>query len=215
MAYIEIENLSKSIKGAMVLDGINLSLEKNKIYGFVGRNGSGKTMLFKAICGLLRPTQGTITIDGRQVGEGGACPVSIGVMIENVGLWPYLSAVENLRALASIRRVIGRDEIKQVIRRVGLNPDDQKTFGKFSLGMKQRLVLAQAIMEKPDLLVLDEPTNAIDVDGVELVRQIIQEEVARGATVLLASHSMEDFDQFCDAVYPMKQGKLTTLEEGA
>lgn len=208
MAYIEINHLTKKIKNATVLDDIQLSLSRNQIYGFVGRNGSGKTMLFKAISGLIRPTQGSITIDGGRVGDGDAYPVSIGVMIENVGLWPYLSAMENLQALASIRRVIARRDVADAIRRVGLNPDDKKTFGKFSLGMKQRLVLAQAIMEKPELLVLDEPTNAIDADGVDLVKQIIREEVERGATVLLASHSMEDFDQFCDTVYPMKQGKL-------
>jgi len=208
LAFIEIDHLTKKIKNDTVLQDINLSCEKNRIYGFTGRNGSGKTMLFKAIAGLIQPTEGFIRIAGTQIGKEHAYPVSVGVMIENIGLWPYLSAMENLKVLASIRHIVTKQDLVQVIKRVGLNPADKKPFGKFSLGMKQRLVLAQAIMEEPDLLILDEPTNAIDVDGVALFRQIVQEEKNRGATILIASHSMDDFDTFCDNIYAIQEGVL-------
>lgn len=207
MSYIEIKNCSKVIKDNVILDNISLSLEKGKIYGFVGHNGSGKTVLFKLLSGLLYCSDGEIRIAEKQISPDKDYPVRIGVMIENVGLWPYLSAFDNLLVLAKIRKEISEDDIKTVLERVQLDTG-KKVFSKFSLGMKQRLILAQAIMEEPDLLILDEPTNALDKDGVELFKKIVKEEVARGATVLIASHSMEDFSDFCDGVIYLSNGKL-------
>lgn len=207
MAYIEVSNVSKKIKKTVILDHINLSLERNKIYGFIGHNGSGKTVLFKLISGLIYCSEGSIKIDGKKISPDKDYPVKIGVMIENVGLWPNLSAMENLSILAKIRNTATEEDLKTALRRVELN-SGTKVFSKFSLGMKQRLVFAQAIMEKPDLLILDEPTNALDKDGVELFKSIIKEEVARGATVLIASHSMEDFNNFCDGTIFLSDGKL-------
>lgn len=190
MAYIKIENCNKKIKNKVILEDISLSLERNKIYGFIGHNGSGKTVLFKLIAGLIYSNGGSIRIDDKKVSPDRDYPVKVGVMIENISLWPYLSAFENLSVLAKIRNEISDDDIKNALKRVQLDTG-KKAFSKFSLGMKQRLVFAQALMEKPDLLILDEPTNALDKDGVELFKKIIKEEVARGATVLIASHSME------------------------
>ena len=207
MSYIEIKNCSKVIKGNVILDNITLSLEKGKIYGFVGHNGSGKTILFKLLSGLLYCSDGEIKIAEKQISPDKDYPVKIGVMIENVGLWPYLSAFENLLVLAKIRNEISENDIRTVLERVQLDTG-KKAFSKFSLGMKQRLILAQAIMEEPDLLILDEPTNALDKDGVELFKKIVKEEIARGATVLIASHSMEDFSDFCDGVIHLSNGKL-------
>ena len=163
MAYIEINDCSKVIKKTTILDHIDLKLEKNRIYGFVGRNGSGKTMLFKILTGLAQPSSGEIRINGQRVSPQSGYPAKLGVMIENNGLWPYLTAFENLSALAAIRRELSDEEIAAVIERVGLSNDGKK-FAKYSLGMKQRLVFAQAIMEKPELLILDEPTNALDTE---------------------------------------------------
>ena len=206
MAYIEINDCSKIIKKTTILDHIDLKLEKNRIYGFVGRNGSGKTMLFKILTGLAQPSSGEIRINGQRVSPQSGYPVKLGVMIENNGLWPYLTAFENLSALAAIRRELSDEEIAAVIERVGLSNDGKK-FAKYSLGMKQRLVFAQAIMEKPELLILDEPTNALDTEGVRLFKEIIRQEKERGATVLIASHSLEDFPDFCDAIIPMEAGR--------
>ncbi len=207
MAYIEIRHCVKTIKKMTILDDINLSLEKGKIYGFIGHNGSGKTVLFKILAGLIRADAGEVLIDGKKVSPDADYPVNHGVMIENIGLWHYLSATENLEVLAKIRGKIGENEIADALSRVNLHTG-RKHFSKFSLGMKQRLVLAQAIMEKPDILILDEPTNALDKDGVALFKTIIRDEIARGATVLLASHSLEDFAGFCDAVIHLADGRI-------
>lgn len=207
MAYIEIRNCVKTIKKRRILDNINLSLEKGKIYGFVGHNGSGKTVLFKILSGIIYADSGEIIIDGKPVSPKINYPVKQGVIIENVGLWPYLTAKENLEVLAKINGEINENEIDEVLNRVKLDSGN-KCFSKFSLGMKQRLVLAQAIMEKPDLLILDEPTNALDKDGVALFRKIVKEETERGATILLASHSMEHFDELCDGIIYISEGKI-------
>jgi ABC-2 type transport system ATP-binding protein len=214
MAYIEINDCSKIIKKTTILDHIDLKLEKNRIYGFVGRNGSGKTMLFKILTGLAQPSSGEIRINGQRVSPQSGYPVKLGVMIENNGLWPYLTAFENLSALAAIRRELSDEEIAAVIERVGLSNDGKK-FAKYSLGMKQRLVFAQAIMEKPELLILDEPTNALDTEGVRLFKEIIRQEKERGATVLIASHSLEDFPDFCDAIIPMEAGRVVEPKGGS
>ena len=214
MSVVEIEHLTKKLKGKVILSDISLSLEEGAAYGFYGHNGSGKSMLFRAISGLIRPTEGTVTVFGRRIGENGSFPESIGLMIESVGFWPYYTGFENLKTLASIKHVISDADIRRSIERVGLDPDDRRTYGKYSLGMKQRLGIAQAVMEKPNLILLDEPTNALDEDGVELARTIVQEEVLRGACVLIASHNREDLSLLCSRFFKMDDGRLTETTEG-
>lgn len=211
MSYIEIKHCTKSVKKRTILDDINLSLEKGKVYGFVGHNGSGKTVLFKIIAGIIYADSGEVLIDGKIVNAATAYPVTRGVMIENVGLWPYLGAKENLEILAGINGKIGEKEIDEVLKRVQLDTG-RKSFSKFSLGMKQRLILAQAIMEKPELLILDEPTNALDKDGIALFEDIVKSEVSRGATVLIASHSMENLNELCDGIIHLADGKITEVQ---
>jgi ABC-2 type transport system ATP-binding protein len=206
--YIQVNHLSKTIDKRTVLDDVTLSVEKGSITGFVGKNGSGKTMLFRAIGGLIKPTQGEVIVGGQVLGKDIAYPPSMGIMIENIGLWNHLTGLECLKLLAEIKHVIGIGEIRQAIAKVGLDPDDKRKFGKYSLGMKQRLIIAQAIMERPDLLVLDEPTSALDAEGAALVRQIFQEEQSRGATILIASHVAEDISSLCERVYYMYEGRL-------
>lgn len=206
--YIKIENLTKEIESEKVLNHISLEIPKQSIIGFVGRNGSGKTMLFRAVAGLITPTEGTITIDGQVLGKDISFPPSLGLLIENIGLWSYMSGFECLQTLAEIKKQIGKSEILQTLERVGLDPNSKKRVGKYSLGMRQRLVIAQAIMEKPDLLILDEPTNSLDEDGVELLNKILLEERARGATVLLASHDKAEIEAICDTTYKLVFGKV-------
>ncbi len=212
MKALDITNLYKEIKGRSILSDINLELEKGKIYGFFGRNGSGKTMLFRAICGLIKPTKGTIKVFNEIIGEEISFPRSLGVIIENVGLWPSYTGLQNLRYLAAIKSIISDEEIKKSILRVGLDPEDKRPFKKYSLGMKQRLGLAQAFMEKPDLIILDEPTNALDEEGIILVRNILLEEKERGATILIASHNKEDIDLLSDQKFKMDNGRLIKIE---
>ncbi len=213
MKAIEVRNLTKIIKGKVILDNVNLELEEGKIYGFYGRNGSGKTMLFRAICGLIKPTFGEVIVFGKRIGRDISFPESVGVIIENVDLWDNLTGFQNLKLLASIKNVITDDEIKNAIKRVGLDPEDRRPYKKYSLGMKQRLKIAQAIMEKPKLIVLDEPTNSLDEDGVKLVRQILLEEKGRGATILLASHIKEDINLLCDYKFRVDSGKVYYSED--
>lgn len=215
MSYIEIKNFSKEIKKRTILENINLSLDKNKIYGFVGVNGSGKTMLFRAITGLLNATDGSITVDGVQVGKG-IHPESVGILIENADLWNDLSAYENLKTLNSMsRNKVSNEEIKSLIEEFGLDPNSKKPFKAFSLGMKQKLRLAQAFMGDPEILILDEPTNALDEESVEKLRLRILESKKNGATVLLASHSSVDIEMLCDEIIYMYEGKVTKTEEAA
>ncbi len=209
MSVIEIEHLTKKLKGKLILSDINLSLDAGSAYGFYGANGSGKSMLFRAIAGLICPTQGSIVVFGKKIGEDGAFPDSIGLMIESAGFWPYYTGFENLKVLASIKNLISDEEIRQSIARVGLDPDDKRVYGKYSLGMKQRLGIAQSVMEKPKLILLDEPTNALDEDGIKMARTIVQEEVQRGACVLIASHNREDLKLLCSRFFKMSDGKLT------
>ncbi len=203
---IEIKQLTKRIRGATILDHVDLSLDAGKIYGFYGPNGSGKSMLFRAICGIIHPTEGTVRVDGKLLGTDASFPDSLGLMIENVGFWKNYTGFQNLKVLADIRKRIGSREIRTALKRVGLDPDDKRVYGKYSLGMKQRLGIAQAIMEKPRLLVLDEPTNALDYDGILQIRGLLLEEKERGATVLMASHNPEDLIQICDALYKVSPG---------
>ena len=206
--YIEIKNLTKEIKGSVVLSNINLRLEQGKIYGIRGKNGSGKTMLMRAICGLILPTEGTIDINGEILGKQISFPRSIGVLIENPSFLPDYTGFRNLKTLAEIQGKIDDDKIRAAISKVGLDPDDKKKYKKYSLGMKQRLGIACAIMEEPDIVLLDEPINALDEKGVELVRGILQELKARGAIVMVACHDREELEALSDEIFEMEAGKI-------
>lgn len=209
---IEIRNLSKQFRGARVLDDVNLQMNSGKIYGIVGRNGSGKTMLFRCLAGLVRPSSGEILFDGKVLHRDIPTPPNMGILIENMGLYPDFTGFANLKYLARIRNAISDEEIRAAIDRVGLDPEDRRILKKYSLGMRQRIVLAQAIMERQDVIVLDEPTNALDEEGVRLIRTILKEEAARGAVVAIASHNKEDILYLCDEVYHMSKGRLEAGE---
>ncbi len=205
------EHVCKTIRSAPILQDVNLTLEGGTVYGFVGRNGSGKTMLFRALSGLMKLTQGTVSLDGQVLHRDFSVLPSLGIVLEHVGMYPNLTGVENLRYLAGLTRRAGEADIRTAIERVGLDPDDKRTYRKYSLGMKQRLAIAQAIMEKPDVLMLDEPTNGLDDDGVRKIRDLILEEKARGTIVLLASHNQEDIRILSDHLFRIEQGRLEKL----
>ena len=210
---IIIENLTKKFKETEVLSNINITFEKGKIHGLIGRNGSGKTMLMKCICGLVPVTSGTISINGKIVGKDIEIPENIGVIIENPGFISSYSAYQNLFFLSKITSKIGKSEIRNSIQSVGLNPDNKKHVGKYSLGMRQRLGLAQAIMENPDILILDEPMNGLDKEGVADMRKYLLNLKEQGKTILLASHSAEDIEILCNTVCEMDKGRLTVVKK--
>lgn len=207
-AYISVNHVTKKFKEATVLHDVNVEFQKAEIHGLIGRNGSGKTMLMKCICGLVPITSGTIIINQKQIGKDIQIPDNIGAIIETPGFLPNYSGFQNLLFLSKIKGTISRDQIKQSIRKVGLNPEDKKPVGKYSLGMRQRLGLAQAIMENPNLLILDEPMNGLDKEGVSDMRTLLLELKKHGKTIILASHSAEDIDVLCDSVSEMEHGKL-------
>ena len=200
--------ISKTIHGRLILDSISLQLQDNHIYGFAGSNGSGKTMLFRALSGLISIDSGEITLDGRTLRKDFPVLPNLGIVLENVELYPNLTGFQNLEYLAGIKRTIVKQEIRNALDRVGLDPDDKRTYKKYSLGMKQRLAIAQAIMEKPDIIMLDEPTNALDRNGVLLIREIVMQEKDRGALVLLASHNPDDLSMLADKLFEIENGKL-------
>ena len=210
---IEIKRLSLVIKGNTILNNIEISFEKGKIHGLIGRNGSGKTMLMKCICGFIRPTSGIITVAGKQIGKDCDFPESVGIIIETPGFIPYYSGYRNLKLLADLNKRIGKDEIRSTMQTVGLDPDLKRHVRKYSLGMRQRLGLAQAIMENPDLLILDEPMNGLDKEGVADMRQYLLDLKAQGKTILIASHSAEDIAVLCDTVCEMDKGELKKIKE--
>jgi len=211
MNAISVKNLTKKFKDVTVLDDISIDFETGKVHGLIGRNGSGKTMLMKCICGIVPYKIGEIRVNDKVIGKDVDIPANIGVIIETPGFLPNYSGFNNLKFLAKIKNKIGANEIKSAIKSVGLNPDDKKQVGKYSLGMRQRLGLAQAIMENPDLLILDEPMNGLDKDGVKDMRQYLLELKAQGKTILIASHSAEDIDVLCDTVCEMDKGVLTAV----
>lgn len=208
---IEVLNVSKKFKNEQVLTNINLTLTDNKIYGFVGRNGSGKSVLFKMICGYMFPDTGKIIVDGKIIGKDVDFPESLGALIETPGFIWYESGFSNLVYLAGIRHMISKEQVKDAIRTVGLNPDSKKWTGKYSLGMKQRLGIAQAIMEEPKLLVLDEPMNGLDETGVEDIRKLLLNYKSSGRIILITSHNKEDIDTLCDEVYYLKGGSISDV----
>ena len=213
MNYIVIDHYTKIFRRKQVLNDICLKVRENSIVGFVGPNGSGKSMLFRAVAGLIHPTSGTVFIDGRPLGKHMAFPPSLGIIIENVSLWSERNCMENLCLLASIKNEICRNDVQNAIERVGLDPNDKRPIKKYSLGMKQRLVIAQAIMERPKLIILDEPTNSLDEASIKLVYDIILEEHARGATILLSSHNKADISTLCDSVVHMHNGRVADIEK--
>ena len=210
---IEINQLTKKFGDATVLDSISMKLEPGKIYGLVGRNGSGKTMLLKHILGFVKPTSGSVHIDGKQIGKDIDMPENVGAIIENPGFLPEYSGFKNLKFLAMIRGKIGDQEIKDAIRLVGLDPESKKHVGKYSLGMRQRLGLAQALMEHPDILLLDEPLSGLDNDGVEEMHQILLKQKEQGRLLVVASHSKEDIAVLCDEVFKFDKGKIISHEK--
>ena len=205
---IEVQNVVKRFRDQVVLKNVSISFEKGKIHGIVGRNGSGKTVLFKCICGLKHPEEGVILVNGKRVGRDVDMPEDIGAIIEAPGFLPNYSGYKNLRFLANIRRKIGKEEILNVLKTVGLDPESRKHVGKYSLGMRQRLGIAQAIMEDPEILILDEPMNGLDNAGVQDIRALLLELKAQGKTILLASHNHEDIAALCDTVHEMDGGVL-------
>ena len=205
---IEVQNVVKRFRDQVVLKNISISFEKGQIHGIVGRNGSGKTVLFKCICGLMHPEEGVILVNGKRVGRDVDMPEDIGAIIEAPGFLPNYSGYKNLLFLANIRRKIGKEEILSVLKTVGLDPESRKHVGKYSLGMRQRLGIAQAIMEDPEILILDEPMNGLDNAGVQDIRALLLELKAQGKTILLASHNHEDIAALCDTVHEMDGGVL-------
>lgn len=208
---IDINALTLTIRTTEILKNITVHFEKGSIHGLIGRNGSGKTMMMKCICGFVRPTSGTILVDGKQVGKDTDFPKSIGIIIETPGFIPYYSGYKNLKLLADLNKKISKEKIKDIMRQVGLDPEMKRHVRKYSLGMRQRLGLAQAIMESPDLLILDEPMNGLDKDGVADMRKHLLNLKEQGKTILIASHSAEDIEVLCDTVCEMDKGTLTKL----
>ena len=209
---LSAQNINKSIRHKIILENISLEMESGKIYGFVGSNGSGKTMFFRALSGLMKIDSGKIMLDDKVLHKDFQVLPNLGIVLENVGLYPDMTGVQNLTFLASFRKCASREDIHRALKRVGLNPEDRRTYGKYSLGMKQRLAIAQAVMERPDILMLDEPTNGLDEDGIDAVRKLILEEKERGAIVLLASHNKEDIRLLVDDLYRVKEGQIVRQE---
>ena len=208
MSEIIIENLSKTIKNNKILDNVNLTFESGHVYGLVGRNGSGKTMLLRAICGLIFPDSGKVIIDGKQLHKDISFPESCGIIMENTDLLPNFSAFDNLKMLSEIKNTANDNMIKSAIKSVGLDPDSKKKVKTFSLGMKQRLSIAQTLFEDPDILLLDEPTNALDEDGVNDVRRILLEQKKKNKLIIIASHNKEDISLLSDTVISVSNGRF-------
>ena len=212
MSVIEVKDVVKKFKDVTVLDHVDLKVERGTICGLVGRNGSGKTVLMKVVCGFILPDSGEVTVDGKKIGKDCDFPANTGVIIENPGFSQYISGAKNLQNLASINKKISKKEIEQVMELVGLNPHDRKWVSKYSLGMRQRLGIAQAIMEGQELLILDEPMNGLDQEGIADMRKLFLRLKAEGKTILLASHSKEDIAALCDEVYEMEHGQMQMRE---
>ena len=210
---IRVEGVYKRFGTDTVLKDVSRSFERGRIHGIVGNNGSGKTVLMKCICGFLIPDGGSITVNGERVGVDVDFPRDMGLIIETPGFLPNVTGMKNLEILASLNKKIGLEEIAAAIRRVGLDPLMKKPVGKYSLGMRQRLGIAQAIMEDPALLILDEPLNGLDKHGVREMRKLIKGLKEQGKTILLASHNQGDIDELCDTVCEMDAGVMTIIRE--
>lgn len=201
---IIVEHVYKSFGKEKVLEDVNLTIEKGKIFGVVGNNGSGKTVLMKCICGFLQADSGKINVNGKVIGKDCDFPESLGMIIETPGFLPNISGYKNLKILAGLKAAIGKKEILDSLERVGLDPHMKKHVAKYSLGMRQRLGIAQAIMEDPDVLILDEPFNGLDKTGVKHMRELLKELKNQGKSILLASHNAQDIEELCDDVHEME-----------
>ena len=210
---IEVQNVVKRFRDQVVLKNVSISFEKGQIHGIVGRNGSGKTVLFKCICGLMHPEEGVILVNGKRVGRDVDMPEDIGAIIEAPGFLPNYSGYKNLRFLANIRRKIGKEEILNVLKTVGLDPESRKHVGKYSLGMRQRLGIAQAIMEDPEILILDEPMNGLDKKSVKKVEDILKAFVENGGTLLMTSHIEQQVEACCKIVYEIDGGEILRVTD--
>lgn len=210
-AAISLENVSKDFGKDRVLKSVTRDFERGKIHGVVGNNGSGKTVMFKCICGFLQPTEGKIWVDGKRIGVDVDFPPDIGIIIETPGFLPQYTGVKNLEILASLKKKISIEQIADTIRRVGLDPTMKKPVGKYSLGMRQRLGIAQAIMEQPSLMILDEPMNGLDKHAVRDMRELFKSLKNDGRTILIASHNVADIEELCDTVCEMDGGVMTMI----
>lgn len=205
---IEVRNISKTLKGNQVLKDISYIFENGKIYGIYGYNGCGKTMFLRSIAGLLILDQGQVIIDGKELNKDVSFPESTGIVIEHMELLPNYTALENLKILSKIKKTASDDDMKKALEKVGLQPDSSQKVKKFSLGMKQRLNIAQAIFEGQKILLLDEPTNAIDEKGIELIYNLLRSLKNQGATIIIASHHKEDLNELCDVTIKIEKGMI-------
>ncbi|AJS61208.1 ABC transporter ATP-binding protein [Paenibacillus sp. IHBB 10380] len=205
MTLINIKNVSKSFKGIQLFENASAQFKKGNIYGIIGHNGSGKSVLFKMICGFIRPDTGEITIDPAYSDKQTNFPKNFGIIIDRPGYIDGLTGFDNLKRLADIQQLITNQEIKDAMTLVGLNPDAKQKVKNYSLGMKQKLALAQAIMENQEVLILDEPFNALDIDSVQSIRDMLLTFKKEGKTIILTSHNQEDIDLLCDYVYQIRQ----------
>jgi len=208
MVKIDIKNVTKKFKDLIIIDDVSIAFKESKIHGLVGRNGSGKTMLLKCICGFVPVTSGSINVNGKIVGKDVDIPENVGLIIEAPGFLPQYNGYKNLKLLAMINGKIKKEQVIGAIEQVGLDPYSKKHVGKYSLGMRQRLGLAQALMEDPDILILDEPMNGLDNSGVDDIRNILLSLKERGKTIILASHGKEDIEILCDTVTELDNGKI-------
>lgn len=210
---LSVKNVYKTIKKIPILQNITIDLYSGNVYGVVGRNGSGKTMLFRALSGLMSIDSGTICLDEKVLHKDFSVLPNLGIVLENAGLYPEYTGYKNLELLAKLNGVADKGAIENAIRRVGLEPSDKRSYRKYSLGMKQRIAIAQAVMEKPDIIMLDEPTNSLDESGVHYIRDIVREEKNRGAIILLASHNKEDIQLLSDYIFYMENGFLSEVKK--
>lgn len=210
---LKLVNVTKDIRKVRVLEDISIEMEGGYVYGLKGKNGCGKTMLMRVISGLIKPTKGQVIINDEELHKSISFPRSIGVLIENPSFINGYTGFENLSIIASIKGIIGEDEINEALEKVGLDPKDKRKYRKYSLGMKQRLGIACAVMEKPDIVILDEPINAIDQAGVLLIRNILEELKAEGKIIIIACHDTEEMELLADIIYEMEEGRIVECRE--
>lgn len=213
MSEIKIEDLSKSIKGALILDKVSITLTSGKIYGLRGKNGSGKTMLMRAMAGLLIPDSGSVIINGKTLHKDISFPESIGILIENPSFLPQYTGFKNLKLLAGLTGNISDDEIRTALERVGLDPEDKRIYRKYSLGMKQKLGIANAIMGEPDIIILDEPINALDEESVKKIKKVLLEIRDKDKLIIIACHDREELEYLSDIIYEIKDGSIVDRKE--
>lgn len=213
MSNIVIKNVSKSFDGIEVLHDVNLDLEEGKIYGFIGRNGSGKSVLFKIICGLYYPTSGSVIVDGVDIHKNDVFPNDMRVLIEKPNFLPNLTGLENLKLLASIQNKITEEDIILILDKLNLKKDMNKLYHKYSLGMKQKLAVAQVFMENPKMMIFDEPFNGIEEKTVEVIKKILLEEKKNGKIILISSHIKEDIEELADTIYFVDVGSVNSYRK--